>query len=735
MGKTTVSPTTVLDLLNSPIKLPAYQRAKRWDNKKKFQLLLSVLCDFPIGSVVLHREKDAEDLWLMDGQQRRAALNEMCSAKQFRNIFLWMDEVFTTEVDTFEDKLRIYVLNEFLKATTDAGEVEDFEYDPLDWHQDADKGEKEGKEYLRQLVRLRRRIGKRTSKKYTETSTSVYPFETLLVQKGWFEEGRFPFRKDGEFDPAAIHDFVYKYRNDSTRNHQDANDFISYFHDEAPSCEWLKDSNGNTDKKKILFTKSITEHYEDIIEIINISYKIRKKIESHNLGKIEYEEDSNTVSSGYDLPSIFRFINDLGAPMEDVELFASAGRWVGTSAQPTLTEKMKERTLDLISELKIHDASAPTTKWHICCVYSKAFYEINSGGSNSPWWLGYQKKASVAKTTDPKSMRAGFILFSLFHSDSVSKVDWSSTFKIGKDEDAWKDETALSDYSEISKLVMSDQYFERLFSWKRTIPELSGEKETSRDIGLLTAGIRQIWLNQNRPKAASQWSNRKNFILETRKLFDYFVYQKIGKMMIPAGGGDQALKDGIANIRNGIIPKVESSDWTKLIEKIIDEGLDLNNEDYTSKDVRPSDSAQAKWSRILLTHIYSINGLAAPGDDEYHVDHIVPKEKWQEYFNTLDEHERGDKNHTNNLVNLCLLDKDTNAAKNDKGLDHESISNNIAMKSAIVKYAGIPESKFSDFANANDDTYNNLKNERIEFLKTDFLKNRKEKFLKDETWK
>ena len=135
---------------------------------------------------------------------------------------------------------------------------------------------------------------------------------------------------------------------------------------------------------------------------------------------------------------------------------------------------------------------------------------------------------------------------------------------------------------------------------------------------------------------------------------------------------------------------------------------------------------------LLLTHIYSINGMKAPSDDDSYVDHIVSRENWADYIDTLDEENREEANHSNNLVNLCLLDDSTNSAKNSNGLDHADITNNNAIKGAIEKYAGIKESKFSTYTSADEKTYENLKKDRIKFLKTDFLKNRQEKFLKSE---
>ena len=71
------------------IKLPRFQRKQTWDDKKNFQLCISLFKEYPLGVCILNIEKDGTNTtkWLLDGRQRRNALSSFYLDPE--NIYTW----------------------------------------------------------------------------------------------------------------------------------------------------------------------------------------------------------------------------------------------------------------------------------------------------------------------------------------------------------------------------------------------------------------------------------------------------------------------------------------------------------------------------------------------------------------------------------------------------------------------------------------------------------------------
>jgi hypothetical protein len=90
------------------IKLPRFQRKATWDEKKNFNLCISVFRDYPLGVVVIKVESGsgkASELqkWLLDGRQRREALGKI---KNPENIYDWAKSAIKFKNNDNEDELR-----------------------------------------------------------------------------------------------------------------------------------------------------------------------------------------------------------------------------------------------------------------------------------------------------------------------------------------------------------------------------------------------------------------------------------------------------------------------------------------------------------------------------------------------------------------------------------------------------------------------------------------------------
>ena len=71
-----IEPISVFSFVTDPsIKLPRFQRKATWNKEQNFELAISIFQDYPVGVVIVNKEKD--ESWLLDGRQRRTALIEM----------------------------------------------------------------------------------------------------------------------------------------------------------------------------------------------------------------------------------------------------------------------------------------------------------------------------------------------------------------------------------------------------------------------------------------------------------------------------------------------------------------------------------------------------------------------------------------------------------------------------------------------------------------------------------
>ena len=72
----TIEPVSVHSFVTNPnIKLPRFQRKATWNKEQNFELAISIFQDYPVGVVIINKEK--EESWLLDGRQRRTALIQM----------------------------------------------------------------------------------------------------------------------------------------------------------------------------------------------------------------------------------------------------------------------------------------------------------------------------------------------------------------------------------------------------------------------------------------------------------------------------------------------------------------------------------------------------------------------------------------------------------------------------------------------------------------------------------
>ena len=77
-----IDPKTLKDYVTDEnIKMPRFQRAEVWKEKQKFDLMLSICKQYPIGSVILccevNKISGITEKWLIDGRQRYSTIQQI----------------------------------------------------------------------------------------------------------------------------------------------------------------------------------------------------------------------------------------------------------------------------------------------------------------------------------------------------------------------------------------------------------------------------------------------------------------------------------------------------------------------------------------------------------------------------------------------------------------------------------------------------------------------------------
>jgi len=722
MAKTTVTSDTAIGICTADIGIPPYQRAGgKWkDNNshKKILFLSSVLNEFPVGAVVIHAEKNTDEQFLMDGQQRREAFDEMLRIRPLLDIICGK---FTQDPAEFGAKYVEFLTTHFYEAD------ELGPFDPLT-------------PGIKTIIQLREAYGKRTS----SSGHKIYPFERIFLNPTRIIGNPY-LSADGSFKGEDLITKLISCHTDTAIKGMPLDD-----DDEKMAyAEAVLDKIGITGFKPFAGTQPVDVRLQKskdavintlstssvkIKDVASLLHQFFQKISGCNVGKIIFTADENEEGTEYELPTIFRLINDGGEDMHATELLASAPRWIGTNAQFALHASVKPFISTIIAELK-KDHSTPTSKWFVCASFAKAIDELNEATGDK-----YKRAGLLFEpytTFGPKQYETGFRMLSLFHYHSVTDKDWLSLYKINKTDDAWTKISELSELNTIFQLMGEDLYFKQMGRWGWPIASkiIRGRGRSSRDTVGMLAALRILFLRVPGLTTGSNWTKKKKFILPARKWFDHFVFKNIGSMVFAAPGADAKMKGMLNEMKNDstLVPSVTRTEWEELIDRLLDEGKDNTTEDYTHSAALPKavGADWADWTRLLLAHIYTITRNLCPDDTvNYHVDHIIPKDLWQDYCNA----DPNNVNHCHNFANLIFLDEAANLQKSNKKLSE--VWTNVHTRNFIHKFGGIEntEDKFNEYSEPiAADTHSKLATERKVLLKDKFIEMRAN-YLTEEEW-
>lgn len=651
-------------VMDRGISLPRFQRKQTWDEKKNFQLCISVFKGYPLGVCIINIEKEKEvgrtKKFLLDGRQRRNALTQMFEnpevigiwGKKFLGFKSGIDQYELSEL--FEDKI-----NNYLEAdedsedeTTNEEEIDDNYSEESEDEFQEDLPEKDVKEgglkLLREILLL---TYKKT--KHATGFTAPFDFTKYLKNLPYVDsDGTNAYNINGK----KIKSFIDEYRTDCENNNLAYNEnsdvFAKYLM--SRSMGGLKD--GVTEAK---FKSEIKKFWDEICERFKIVEKMDDIMSNCYIGLI--------LVKGFkpaDSQKIFNIINSEGVKLTAVEILSAKSYWNIKITNPSGEMLKSAENLYSNMDIKINDVY----RWDIPATLLERLGENVIFKSLS--WDSSKNKAEFEK-----KLTLGFKLMSGIYEKGIKKEDIDA---MGKDTSIdWniQSEETIRGIKSVIKLIEDFSYFRRLKTWKISMMELTSDAIALNFILLMYFD----WKRKGEPWGAG--TKIKQFQKNAFILWDQLIYEYVLKQW--RGSSDSKVANNIKEIDNtgDVFAPLAKDKWAKLLQDIIDTNK-VNDANVTIALMKP-----------ILYHMYCINEIKGPDFDyAIEVDHIIPQSEFKS--STIP----GKEVVQDNLYNLGLLPKQENIYKSNRMLNEINERKESWLIEQIEKYEFIDKAQFDEFS-------------------------------------
>ena len=630
------------------IQLPRFQRKQTWDDKKNFELVISIFKEYPMGVSILNVEDidGVKTRWLLDGRQRRNALQKFYEDPE--NVYLWAKKYLglktSDQLQDVDDKFWDSI-NEYLEDDEIEEELNILDSDNnLD--SEVENNEDEGPVYdsAKTGLELLLHIIKMTHNKNSKFSGFTRPFDFSK------EIGRLPYTtvENGKehLNSRRLKSFLNEYQrysSDEGINYKDKGSFKTFFNQRF--------SYDDNTKKQVDI--KIDRNWEKIIERIDILDKITNIYLNSKIGLIEVKNLSSVDSQ-----KIFNIINSKGTKLSAVEILSAKPSW------NIVIDNLNSSQVAVVEQLykQINVPNTDIVKWDLPAT-------LLSRLDHSQFFF---KSFSETHTDLSKTITLGFKLLSGILENGVRKEDIDS---LGRDKDIkWdvKFETLISEINDLHKIILSYDYFKYLESWKFEVTN-----RLSDAIALnFTILVYRDWVKKGKPIGND--SRMRQFQKNSFILFDTLIYEYVNQVW--RGSSDSKIANNISNFesKGDVFTPVKQEKWQELLREIFDHQT-IDGNKITRALMDP-----------LLYHFYALSKIQGP-DSRYkiEVDHIIPQDLFRN--SVVDNKEVL----MHSLFNLALLPKNENASKGKKRLVEITDS---WLKDQIEKYAFIPKDDYQIYS-------------------------------------
>jgi len=664
---------------NTNIKLPRFQRKKTWEDKRRFELCISLFKGYPLGTIVLKEDtilgKDNIKMnvcWLLDGRQRRDTFEEMQDPLK---IYQWAVEYLDiNKNDKIPDiranfKRKIY---EYLQEDEDAEKSEGespntepspvIQKDPEDTAQDIPDSivMSEG---IQQLLDLICQVHSNVSGK--DNFTNPFCFEGLKTY----------YMENGKVNSKRLYQWI-------------KNRFILDENIDSLTTEDIFDKFDNA-------PESLKERIANSLPELKTSIKMVKTI-SGVLTSTEIQQITLTASCNMsDARKIFEIINTTGVALTGAEIMSAKPAW--NAKLPISDEKMIKSIAELYKGLDIDIQFY--VKWDVVASLVFRLNEVSDfilGSIRVPNPTMKKKSYKIKAKELEKKMTAGFKLMSAYHLKSITKDDIDKLPAYVKTGETTDLENEIVD---VCKLLTSDDPFYRLDTYHLSMCDYLG----------FTVSINYLFLMINRWKELNKPTQKNSakyraFILDSRILFDKMVYEYVTNIW--KGSSDSRLNRNLTSDHSIAFKAIPDSEWDTLIDTVYADN-EINGQ-------RPSTAAL----KALLVYFTMLRGkkMDASLTEPIQIDHIIPKSRFVGDYES-DPFKDSLYNYAF-LPRKLNLDKSGNPLKdlsNEKKRDIASLED---ISEEIIDKMETPESK-TLLIEAREHIIDEVKARRKEFVKTE----------------
>lgn len=672
-----IRPETVKTfIIDRNIKLPRFQRKQTWDEKKNFQLCISLFKEYPIGVCILSVEsnKNKTIRWLLDGRQRKNALSLIYEDPE--NIYNWGKKFIgfknSDQPAELEEKFweKIY---QYIEIDPNEEELSDPNSDEVQEAEDT-TNEDENKESEEEMINtsgsglsLLLDIIKVIHNKSTKNTGFTKPFDlTKYVLRLPYIES---VNGSVKLSSKRLKTFLDEYRrycDDEDFDFENSDSFIEFVN---YRCEVTEANKMN------LYIK---QNWCNMHERLIIIEKIDVLLSNSKIGMIEVKNLSPSDSQ-----KIFNIINSEGEKLTAVEILSAKPNWNIKIENPSQLMMKNVKALYKRIGTSIDDI----VRWDLPATF------ISRLNKNV-----ILKEFTDSKSDFEKEITFGFKILSGLYECGVKKEDIEALSKNNNINWSVDVENLIYEFGQVIKLIESFDYFKYFKSWRSSIMELTSDAIALNFIIILY----KDWVRKGKPIGSD--TKTRQFQKNSFILFDKLIFEYINRLW--RGSSDSKIANNIEILKSeaDVFEPVQRYKWENMLNQIY-ENSSIDGNEISLKLMKP-----------ILYHFYSLSKIQGP-DTNYgiEVDHIIPQSLFIQ--STIKQKDII----KDNILNLGLLPKDENISKGNKKLVE---INQQWLKDQIKRYEFINEDDYSYYSNISN--YEEIFNIRKEYFNKVFSNKRDE---------
>lgn len=656
-----IEPLSITSFLDeNKMKLPRFQRKATWGKKQNFELAISVFQDYPVGVVIVNKEKDVS--WLLDGRQRRNALKQM--RENPVELYEWARAYigFAKNADEFTvkqaywDKVEKYLTTEtkgFEDDSSDDVSYEGVEENTSEEDSFDSQKQRKGLTTLLNLI-LMVHQNKPSGSKWEATFDFTKYFARIKYA---------PMSNNEKVDPILLRRFILDLINDAERAN-DGDITEDYLFDFYNNTYTFKDSMDNK------FKTELNKRFKDIKNSIDIINETEKIFSDARIGIIWL-----TNASPLDAQNIFSRINKGGTQLKAEELLSAKPYW--NVEVKTNDSDVVRLVAEMYSKLGVSKQET-IVRWDVAATVLQRIDDQ---------MLIFDDYSHIKKEEIPMDrITLGFKLISSFFERGMSS---KYVIDLEKNNLDWNMDITdmVNDINKICEILLNISFFQTLQAWKKPIAKLLGNAIALEFLTIVWLD----WKDKGKPTVSS--GSLKAVQRDAKILFDRLVYEYSTKTW--RGSGDSKMANDIRNWKNRIQP-VDGLAWKNFITGACS-GV-YNGQNTTVNLLRP-----VLYYYYVLTDSTPYNQV----NTSFDVDHIIPQEAFKDNVML-------DLNLKDSLSNLALLPKKDNISKKSKKLNE--ITDQWLINS-VTTFAGIQKEDFDKYSNVMNITELKMEREKL-FEKT-----------------